>query len=144
MKIQLIQKLVELDGGQFLEVFPGPYKGRAWNEQSVYIEDEAFALFESILQKHAPDFDRCRNTAISKENWSAIISDLKELRTALTNAKSMQDLPASMQFRDGGSRDDFSASLQDNTTKVIKLIDDLIGWLNKELESQPVISILGI
>lgn len=145
MKIKLIQKLVELDGGQFLEVFPGPFKGRSWNEQSVYIEDEAFALIESILSKHVPEFDRCRNTAISKETWTGgIIADLQELKNKLSSAKSLQDLPATMQFRDDGSREEFGADLQANSQKVITLIDELIVWLSSQLESQSVISILGI
>lgn len=144
MKIKLIHKLVELDGGQFLEVFPGPFKGRSWNEQSVYIEDEAFALIEPIVSKHAPEFDRCRNTAITKEGWSGIIADLKELRSILADAKSMQDLPSTMQFRDDGSRDDFGSDFSENSRKVITLVDELITWLSVQIESQPVITILGI
>lgn len=144
MKIQLIQKLAELDGGQFFEVFPGPFKGRAWNEQSVYIEDEAFALIESVVKKHAPEFDGNRNTSIAKEGWIAIISDLQELKNELTKVNSMEELPSSMQFRHEFSRSDFGGNVQGNVSSLITLIDAFIAWLTRELESQPVITILGI
>jgi hypothetical protein len=142
MKIQLIQQLSELDGGDFLEIFPGPYKGRAWNEQSVYVEDEAFSLLTPIVLRHAPEFDNCGNTPISKESWIAIIKDLEALKRDLASANSVDAL--NLQFRNATISSDFGSGFEENKRKLTVLIDDLSGWLNRELEKQTIISILGI
>lgn len=144
MKIQLIQNLAELDGGEFLEIFPGPYKGRSWNENSAYVEHKAFALFEPIIKKHAPQFDHRSNTAIPKESWVAIIADLQSLRQALADAKSMEDVQNHLGCRDATSSSEFNSAFQQNVQSLTALIDNLVAWLNRELESQPVISVLGI
>jgi hypothetical protein len=144
MKIQLIQKLSELDGGEFLEIFPGPFKGRSWNEQSVYIEDKAFALIEPIIKKHAPQFDNRTNTAIPSEAWTAIISDLLALKETLKKAKSIEDLQGVLSFRDGTGSEEFGSEFQINVGNLDILIDALIVWLRKELDTQPIISVLGI
>jgi len=144
MKIQLIQQLSELDGGEFLEIFPGPYKGRSWNEQSVYIEDKAFALMEPIVKKHAPDFNHRSNTPISKDQWLLIIADLQALSAALASAKSPDELKGKLGSREGSSDNEFNSQFPKNSTSLKTLIDAWVAWLTKELNGQTVISVLGI
>ncbi len=142
MKIQLIETLAELDGGEFLEIFPGPFKGRSWNEQSVYLEDNAFALIEPIVKRHVPNFDHRANTAIDRDSWTAIISDLTALKLQLAGAKSLEG--AILSLRDDSIKAEFEADFQNNVGRLTGTIDKLVAWLNRELESQPVISVLGI
>ena len=144
MKIQLIRQLSDLDGGEFLEIFPGPYKGRSWNEQSVYIEDHAFSVLEGIVKQHAPSFDHRSNTQIPNENWQSIINDLNSLQASLLNAGSIEDLSGLLTFRDATTRGEFASDFSGNKAKLSTLIEELKSWLEHELESQTVISILGI
>ncbi len=144
MKIQLINDLSQLDDGQFLEVFPGPYKGRSWNDESVYIEDEAFALIEPIVVKHAPNFNRRSNNNIEKEVWAAILTDLENLKGRLENAASISDLKGLLGFQEEASEREFGLKFDDNLASLKKMVDGLIQWLNRELANKPVICILGI
>ncbi len=142
MKIQLIEVLAELDGGEFLEIFPGPYKGRSWNEQSVYIEERAFSLIEPIIKRHVPTFDHRANTAITGESWVLIINDLTSMKEALASAQSLDGVVQTL--RDDSIKTTFESDFQNNVGRLTGLIEKLTVWLNRELESQPVISILGI
>jgi hypothetical protein len=144
MKIQLIRQLSELDGGEFLEIFPGPYKGRSWNEQSVYVEDRAFSLFEGLVKRHADNFDNRANTQISKEQWESIINDLEALSSALAKSSCIEDLKGHVSFRDATISGEFAADFQGNKAKLLSLIGDWKTWLRQELDNQTVISILGI
>ncbi|MBX9670719.1 MAG: hypothetical protein K2X93_24170 [Candidatus Obscuribacterales bacterium] len=142
MKIQLIEVLAELDGGEFLEIFPGPYKGRSWNEQSVYVEDRAFSLIEPIVKRHVPTFDHRANSAITRESWMLIINDLTSMKEALANAQSLDGVVPNL--RVDGIKTAFEADFQNNVARLTGMIEKLTVWLNRELESQPVISVLGI
>lgn len=144
MKIQLIRQLSDLDGGEFLEIFPGPYKGRSWNEQSVYVEDHAFSVLEGIVKRQAPNYDNRANTQIEKEAWQSIINDLNRLHATLLNAGSISDLNESLTFRDATISGEFGADFNANKAKLLTLIEELKNWLARELETQPIISILGI
>lgn len=143
MKLELIQQLSELDGGEFLEVFPGPFKGRSWNEESVYIDDKAFALIEPILKRYAPNFDHRSNTAISKDAWLSIISELRALSRDLAIAATPEDLEFSLGTR-YGSVGEFNLQFRKNADSLRALIDAWLPWLERSLETQTVISILGI
>ena len=144
MKIQLIDNLSQLDDGQFLEIFPGPYKGRSWNDESVYVEDEAFSLIEPVVTKHAPQFNRrSNNNNIEKDAWTAIVADLETLRGQLEKATSINDIQGVVGFQEETSRE-FAKDLEKNLASLNQMIGGLTQWLNRELESKPVICILGI
>lgn len=46
-----IYKLDELEGSCYIEVLPGPYRDRCWNEDSIYMDEETFGYLESAVKK---------------------------------------------------------------------------------------------
>lgn len=47
-----IYKLDELEGSCYIEVLPGPYRDRCWNEDSIYMDEETFGYLESAVKKN--------------------------------------------------------------------------------------------
>lgn len=144
MKIQVVEDFSELDSGQFLEVFPGPYRGRAWNDESVFVEDEAFALIEPIVRRHVADFDHRKTFKIESVVWGKIVDDLEILKGALASASSFDEVKEFLGFRSDSACEEFASNFDSNLSSLVSMIDRLVGWLREELQGKEVLSILGV
>lgn len=112
--IKIITDKNELEGTCYFEIMPGKYKGSCWQDGSIFFDEEVFSLIEPAFERHVPNYDHYAFTDISKEQWNKILNDL-----------------ASQKF--DSKRED---------TK--KLIDELTGWVRRQLEREDYLAVLGL
>lgn len=86
MEFRIIWNQDGRHGTEYMEILPGEYKGKYWNSDSAFIQEDEFAgSLGPIFARHTPNFDHYGNTAIGKDQCWAIIDDLKALRSSAAN-----------------------------------------------------------
>ena len=47
----------ELDSSGYMEIGPGQYSGKHWQDGFLFVWEDAFGMAEGIIVKHYPDYD---------------------------------------------------------------------------------------
>lgn len=128
----------------YFEFLPGKFRGQTFTDDSVFLEDETFALLEPMVQKRIPDFDRSAFTAVSKETWTTIIADFESFKQKLAKATSLNEIKSDVRLLNRTTEETLSKDFPKNKAELIAMIDNLTAWLNTNLQSQEIISILGV
>ena len=127
--IRIIMNRAELKGTCYVELLPGPYINKCWNEGSLFIEEEVFGYLEPIIQKHVPAYDHYDFTAIDQAQWFAIADDLDALKPLLVSAAAVAELQQLIGFRSGGVGTSFAKDFEANKTALIGLISEFSSWV---------------
>lgn len=144
MNITLIRKMSELTETSYFEFLPGRYRGQAWNDASVFLAADIFALIEPIFEKHLPEFNRSGNTNVSKETWTAIIQELQSLSKKLASAQSVADIQPPMGEIAGLMEQPFNKDFHKSAQDLGRTIDEFVGWLEGNLSSHEQVAVLGV
>lgn len=128
----------------YFEFLPGKFRGQTFTDESVFLEDETFALLENMVVKHVPDFDRSAFTAVTKETWQAIIADFESFKQKLGTASSVGDIKSDIRLLNKTTEETLSKDFPKNKAELIGMIDNLVAWLRQNMQSQEIISILGV
>lgn len=119
MKIRLINQVSQLDGTQYFEFLPGPYKGRCFTDDSVFIEEDVFGIIEPIFQELVPKYQRNAFNKVLKEDWAKIVAEMQQQRVNIANSPN-------------------------SDAELLAMIDQFTSWVIKTLGTYEEISILGI
>lgn len=140
----LLTQRSQLTETVYFEFLPGKFRGQTFTDESVFLEDEVFALLENMVVKHVPDFDRTAFTAVTKESWESILADFQTFKDKLAKASSVSDIKSDIRFLNATTEETLSKDFPTHKTELIGMIDNLTGWLRTTLQSQEIISILGV
>lgn len=101
-----------------------------------------FCIIEGIFKKRIPAYDHCGLVEVSRPAWEVILRDLASLREASEDPdRSVPGLPHGSLLPVQAS---FEASLDANQRALARLIAEMDQWLRQILETQEVLSILGL
>lgn len=144
MDNNLLTQRSQLTETVYFEFLPGKYRGQTFTDESVFIEDETFGLLEPIVQKHVSEWNRSAFTAITRETWETIISDFDVFKQKLVKASSVSDIKSDIRLINNWTEETLDKDFAKNKTELIGMIDNLTAWLRTNLQSQEIISILGV
>jgi hypothetical protein len=142
--IRLIHDRQELGGTVYFELLPGPYRGKCWNEGSLFVEEDVFCLLEPTISRHHSGFDHYSFTTIGSSVWREIVIDLRQLSRTAASAKTFADLRPHVGFCFTNSDADFEADFEGNKEALARLARELATWVDSCVEEKECISILGI
>ena len=91
-RIEIIKDKSELEGTCYIEVSPGKYQGKHWEETSLFFDEEIFGLIEMIFERNVPGYDHYSMNDANSESWTKVISELKELSVFLWSANKFTDI----------------------------------------------------
>src|SRR2546430_17207732 len=92
-EIRVIRGTADLQGTCYFEFLPGEYKGKCWNDDSVFLHEETFGLIEQTIARNEPRFDNWSFVDIRRPGWERIIHDLENLERRVATAASVGHLP---------------------------------------------------
>jgi hypothetical protein len=141
--ISIIKDVNTLESTCYIEVCLGQYKEKHWAKSSLYFEEEIFGLIEPIFSEVVSSFDRYGISEINQEDWAKIILKLEKQNCLLQNISNFEQLLGRVGFLHAGARDYFQTHLEECSTELILLNNELIGWI-KSNKDFPIISILGL
>jgi hypothetical protein len=141
-RLDVITSLTELEGTCYIELLPGEYEHKCWNDGSVFLTEDAFCFFEKIIQSHEPSYDHYAFTAISREKWEKILPDVLAVAERLEYAPTASSAPL----------DQFCASVaaqlvenfESYRTSVVALLRCVANWVSAQLAHENQITVLGI
>jgi hypothetical protein len=143
-EIRIITNKGELEGTCYMEILPGPYREKCWNEGSLFFEEEVFGYLEPIIQRHIENYDHYAFTEIKKEQWLAIANDFDKLEFQLTLSKSISDFQNQVGFIFKRGDERFSSNFDINKIALSQLVSEFSKWIRAKTNEYDSITILGM
>jgi hypothetical protein len=73
----------ELDSTGYIEIVPGKYSGKHWQEGSLFIWEDAFGMAEGILAKHVAEYDHLAMNDIPKTVGARVTAEWRDVARRL-------------------------------------------------------------
>ena len=142
--LQILKDKSQLDGTAYFELLPGKYKEKCWNEGSLFLDEETFGFFETIVESCVPEYDHYAFIEVLATRWQPVIARLKRLATELESAVTAQDIPVDIDFYFNDTKQNFKNDLAVNLQRLRQVSIELVGWLAATLKQHEEVSILGL
>lgn len=68
----------------YIEIGPGKYSGKHWQEGFVFVDEDAFACAEGIANYYFPDYDHFGMNDLPKATGLLIIAEWRSASTSMT------------------------------------------------------------
>lgn len=75
MDFRVYRSLTELQGTNYIEIGPGKYSKKHWQDGFLFVSDYVFGLAEGIITRHFPEYDHCDMNDIPKNVGQRVIAD---------------------------------------------------------------------
>jgi hypothetical protein len=132
------------DGTCYIEFLPGRYRGKCWNSESAYFDEEHFGFIEPVIERHYQGYNHYAINDIPKHVWEMILADLKRLRSKLAEANALSDIEKDIGFIFLTSKSDFCQQETENLSQLRQMLDDVLLWAHGVLKRHDAIAVLGI
>ena len=142
--IQIIQDKKHLESTAYVEILPGPYKDECWNEGSLFLDEESFGFLERVIKRNVPEYDHYAFTKVEKRAWEQIITELNTLLQQVRHAQTTSDFAEDVYFYFKTTEADFQAEFETNRKRLERLIGEFRDWVSSRLETEKVITVLGL
>lgn len=142
-KMNDIKNLDEIKGTCYMEVLPDKYKGKCWNADSLYFEEEDMGYFEPIIKQYFPSYDHYAFNEINKKDWLNIVKHFKKILNQLDHME-MDELRKYIGFIFKNSEENFCKNLEEEKIRLKNILKLFISWLENKLDTCDTISILGL
>lgn len=129
-----------------IELVPGSYKRDAMREASIYLPEEQFAHFESLLVLHDPlsSFSRYAFTEVPLAIWEPAIEDMRGWVTQIDGSAQLDQITPPPGFMSARSRQRFLERETENLRALRETSDQLATWLKNAAQEHGVVSVLGM
>ena len=129
-----------------IELVPGSYKRDTTREASIYLPEEQFAHFESLLVLHDPlsSFSRYAFTEVPLVIWEPVVEDMRSWVTQIDDGVRLDQVTPAPGFMSVRSRDRFLECETESLQALRETSDCLAKWLNNEAHKHGVVSVLGM
>src|SRR3989304_3481557 len=72
-----------LESTGFIEIMPGRYTGKHWQDGAIFIWEDAFTIAEGIIQEYFPQYDHLAMNDIPRSAGRLIAKDLQNAADTL-------------------------------------------------------------
>jgi hypothetical protein len=80
----------DLDSTGYMEIGPGRYDGKHWQDGFLFVREDAFGVAEGILARHLPEYDHFGMNDIPREVGLAVAADWREVAGRLPTASAAE------------------------------------------------------
>lgn len=143
-KITFIVDRTKLDGTCYIEIVPGRYQQKHWQDGSLFFTEETFRFIEHIFEKYVEKYDHYSMQDIPKQVWLLVVDALKTLNRELTEVQNIVALSEKIYFYCDVTKADFDSDFEQNKSLLIQMNTDFIAWIEQTLTSYEYIAVLGI
>ena len=143
-RIEIITNKSDLEGTCYIELSPGKYQGKHWQDTSLFFDEEVFGLIETIFEKHVPGFSHYSANDVDTDLWSKVISDLEELNELLFSATEFDEVANYLNFMLAGSEKYFEDNFLLCKKQLSEMIIELLPWAKRNIKEHNSIAVLGM
>ncbi len=126
----------------YMEIGPGMYSGQHWQEEFLFIWEDAFSIAEGIIVKNLPEYDHFGMNDIPRIPGLMIASDLRRAACALGSAKSTE--ASGLLFIPDWLIAAFTADLSDRRDEMGVMLTAVADALEQAYQSKDHACILGM
>jgi hypothetical protein len=129
-----------------IELVPGSYERDALREASIYLPEEQFAHFESLLVRHDPfsSFSRYAFMEVPLAIWEPVIEDMRGWVTQIDDSAQLDQITPPPGFMSARSRERFLECETENLRVLRETSDHLATWIENAAHEHGVVSVLGM
>ncbi|MBO1436106.1 hypothetical protein [Meiothermus sp. CFH 77666] len=73
----------ELESTGYMEIGPGRYTGKHWQDSFIFVWEDAFGMAEGIIAKHLPTYNHFAVNEVPREVGQRIVDEWKGVASAL-------------------------------------------------------------
>ena len=142
MDYRIRRESSDLDSTGYVEIGPGKYSGKHWQDGFLFVWEDAFGMAEGIVAKHVPKYDHFSMTDMPKEVGRKVIAEWREAADRLP-AMTVEEAQAALNLQ-ASYRERLDSELQSHRADVASMLRDLADACNEFYEREEWICILGI
>ena len=131
-----------LDSTGYMEIGPGRYSGKHWQQGFLFVWEDAFSIAEGIFTRHFTDYDHFAMNDIPRDSGLAIASDLRYAAILLNtvDAKVAIELLSLPEW----ARADFSAELVKHRDDIQVMLNEIASTLEQAYQTDDYACVLGM
>lgn len=126
----------------FIEIGPGKYSGKHWQEGFVFVGEDAFGCAEGILQSHFSDYDHFGMNDIPKSTGLLIIAEWREASTKMERLESHE--AAQLLRPHSAALPGLVADISAHRKEIQALLNDLADELERLYRTDEWVCVLGM
>lgn len=132
----LVTDANQLRSTGYMEFIPGKHSGKYWSDKSVFIYEGHMDVIHDLFEKANKEYDHYDDTYFDNDQINILIDGLSQRLNEMCDEK--YKLITEVLYRE----DDTLRVFEEPKEKIIKMVEDLIVWLNANRAGG--ISVLGI
>ena len=123
MDYEIRRNKAELDSTGYMEIGPGKYSGKHWQEGFIFVWEDAFGMAEGIVMKYFKEYDHFGMNDIPKEIGISISSEWLKAASNLNDAS--EEECQELLNLDAVYRNYMAAEVSENKQSIIEMLNEL-------------------
>jgi hypothetical protein len=132
----------QLNSTGYVEIGPGKYSGKHWQDGFLFVWEDAFGMAEGIVAKHVSSYDHFSTTDIPKDVGQRVIAEWRDAADRLS-AMSPAQAHAALNLQ-AAYRERLDAEVDLHRDDIANMLRDLADECSKFYEREEWICVLGI
>lgn len=142
MNYHILRNKNELDSTGYIEIVPGKYSGKHWQDGSLYIWEDAFGMAEGILMKHLPDYDHFSMNDIPKIIGHKVIKEWRRVAEHM-DMMNIGQIQRALNI-EAVFHEDLEDEIVIHRTDIAGMLTELANTCDEFYEQQDWVCILGV
>ncbi len=142
MDYKIRRNTSELNSTGFIEIGPGKYSGKHWQDGSLYVWEDAFGVAEGIVMKYFNDYTHFGFNNLPKEIGTLLLAKWREVALGLKTAN--EDEYLELLNLDVVYRANLTTEVAKNKESIIELFIDMANAFEQFYEADEWVCILGV
>lgn len=135
-----IHQTKDFEGTAYMEVVPGQYTGKHWQDGSIFIEEDDFIPAEGIIRTHLPSYDHYDMNEVSAETGLAIVEEWRRAAIALTSQEGAAADILHLAWQSEG----WKAGCEKGRAQIAIMFEDLANFCESCIRDHASFCVLGL
>lgn len=134
----------EFEGTCYVEIMPSKFVGKHFNKGSIYINDEAFGLFQWAFQRYIPRYDPWGEFNVTSLKMSKTASDLEAFEKMILEGKLMEDFKTFCRMATPWLEIQLERTLQRQRAELVASTHKIVQWIREQEKTTSHFAVLGV
>ena len=134
----------EFEGTCYMEIKPSKYERKYWEKGSIFIEEEAFYIFEWAFQRHLKQYDHYGAITVSSSSMIKVANELRTFEKMICEGKAIEEFRTYCRMITTTLKDDLECALRFQRKELLTAASEISEWIHDRANETRHFAILGI
>lgn len=139
---RIYRKKADLDSTAYIEIGPGKYSGQHWQDDFLFVSEDAFGMAEGIVRKHSPEYDHFSMNDIPRTAGQKVITEWRDVAGKIKNMNP-DEIRAALNLN-ASYRDYLEAQVLSHSDEIVYMLSELAERCDDFYERENWVCILGM